>query len=120
MESGAGLTVDWLDLDSETDLVLPNGAADVSVYGLDLLTITAHGYTRINKTKLSASITKMEDSGSTWPVKFWNSKLNISYPLTESVDLSLFLEQWSYSEELANADDFDVTRYGALIRWSFQ
>jgi hypothetical protein len=119
-ETACGISLDQLDFTSDTDLVLPDGTPGVSLYDLSLLTATLHGRTEIGKLRISGSAVRLDDSGDTWPVESWVLRSRLAYPLRDAFELTAFGEYWSYDEERGGRDDYDVTRYGLGIRWSFR
>ncbi len=118
-KAGFGLDLDAADLATRTDLVLPGGGADVSVYDLSLFSTTLHGRGEIGKLRLSGSATRLDDSGATWPVESWIARARVGYPVRPKLEVAALGEYYSYEEGRATADDFDVTRYGIGLKWSF-
>lgn len=117
---GFGLDLDWTDLATETDLVLPDGSADVSVYDLALFTLSLHGRAEVGKLRLSGSASRLDDSGETWPVESWIARARIGFLVRAGLEVAALGEYYSYDEGLAAGDDFDVTRYGLGLRWSLR
>ena len=118
-EAGFGVDLDQADLATRTDLVLPGGAPDVSVYDLSLFSATLHGRAAVGKLRLSGSATRLDDSGATWPVESWIARARVGYPVRPELEVAALGEHYSYDEGLATGDDFDVTRYGIGLTWSF-
>ncbi len=118
-KSGFGLDLDQADLATRTDLVLPDGRPDVSVYDLSLFSATLHGRTEVGKLRISGSATRLDDSGATWPVESWIARARVGYPVRPKLEVAALGEHYSYDEGLATGDDFDVTRYGIGLTWSF-
>ncbi len=118
--AGFGVDLDLTDLATETDLVLPDGTPDVSIYDLSLTTVTAHGRGEVGRAGLNGALTRIEDSGDTWPVESWLARVGVDFEVRSNLEILAFGEYWSYDEERANGDDYDVTRYGLGFRWRFQ
>ena len=118
--SSFGLDLDVVDLTTETDLVLPDGAAGLSRYDLSLWTLGLHGHTELGKARLSGSATRIEDDGDTWPVDSWIARARVGFEVAARTELGIFGEYWSYDEERAEADDYDVTRLGLALNWRFE
>lgn len=119
-ETGFGLDLDQVDLTSDTDLILPRGGSGVSRYDLALTTVTAHGRAKLGRARLSGSATRLDDAGETWPVESWIARGRAGFDVTEDLEVALVGEYWSYDEERADGDDYDVNRYGLALRWRFQ
>lgn len=115
-----GLDLDSFDLRTETDLVLPGGLPDLSLYDLSLLTLDISGRHRVGRFTIDGSATRIEDSGSTWPVESWVARARLAYEIRAGFEILALGEYWSYDEEMASGDDFDVNRYGLGLEWSFQ
>jgi len=118
-KASAGFSASLVDLNTETSLVLPGGEPGLSVYDLHLTTLGAYGAMDWGLILLRGSLTWMEDTGKTWPVNAWNGALRLGFRVMERVELAAFVRYWSYNEDLSELDDFDVTRYGLAVRWSF-
>ena len=114
-----GLNLDQVSLDSDTDLILPDGESGVSIYDLDLLTGTVFGHTKLGRVHLQGSATYTSDSGDTWPVDAWNAVARIGYDLSDTTRIGAFIQYWDYDEKWVAVDDFTATRYGLSLRWSF-
>lgn len=115
----AGVHASLVDLTTTTSLVLPSGDPGLSRYDLNLTTLGAYGAKDWGLVQLRASVTWMDDAGDTWPVTSWNGALRLGFRVMERVELAAFVRYWSYDEDLATLNDFDVTRYGLAVRWSF-
>lgn len=118
-KTGFGLDLDQADLATRTDLVLPDGRGDVSVYDLSLLSASLHGRAEIGKLRITGSATRVDDSGDTWPVESWIARARIGYRVRTGLEVAALGEYYSYDEARATRDDFDVTRYGIGLEWSF-
>lgn len=118
--TGFGLDIDRVDIDTATDLVLPNGTPGLSRYDLSLTTLGVQGRTEWGKARLSGSATRVEDDGDTWPVESWIARARVAFDVASRTELALLGELWSYDEERAEADDYDVTRLGVAVRWRFE
>lgn len=118
--SNLGFGLDWSDIDTRTFLVLPGGLPGLSQYDLELLTATAWGQTELGPVRLGGNLVWLDDSGDTWPLQSWNGGVRVGFDIFERAELSLFGEYWDFDEERANGDDYQVTRYGATVRWSWQ
>jgi len=118
-KASAGVSASLVDLTTTTSLVLPSGDPGVSRYDLNLTTLGAYGAMDWGVILLRGSVTWMEDTGDTWPVTAWNGALRLGFRVMEKVELAAFVRYWSYDEDLSELDDFDVTRYGLAVRWSF-
>jgi hypothetical protein len=112
-----GFNVGTTNLHTRTDLVLPGNAAGTSVYDLSLLTATAHGEYSIRRVRMSGSLTRARDNGSTWPVRTWNGDVRVMVRGPSRSEFGVFGQRWSYNEQLASSADFGVTRYGVLLGW---
>jgi hypothetical protein len=119
-KSGFGLDLDQVDLTTETDLILPRGTPGLSLYDLSLLTTSLYGRTEMGKARLDGTVTRLDDSGDTWPVESWIAKVRVGFEVAPRTELSVFGEYWSYDEDLADLDDYDVTRYGVAFHWRFE
>ncbi|MEE8523039.1 MAG: hypothetical protein V3T72_03835 [Thermoanaerobaculia bacterium] len=119
-KNAVGIGLDLSDFTSDIDLVLPDGSADVSRYDLSLITARLHGRTEIGKVRIAGSALRLDDSGDTWPVTSWIARARIGFMVRSDVELTAFGEYWTYDEDRALRDDFDVIRYGLGFRWSFQ
>jgi len=117
--ASAGCSISLVDLRTETSLVLPDGGTGLSLYDLNLRTVSAYGAADWGVIYFRGTITWMDDTGDTWPVTAWNGALRLGYRVMEKMELAGFVRYWSYDEELSGLDDFDVTRYGLAVRWSF-
>lgn len=118
--TGIGLDLDQLDLTTETGLVLPGAAAGLSLYDLSLLTTTLHGRTEAGRARISGSVTRLDDSGDTWPLESWIARARVGMEVAPRTELAVFGEYWSYDEERADLDDYDVTRWGVAFHWRFE
>lgn len=112
-----GFNVGTTNLHTRTDLVLPGNTAGTSVYDLSLLTATAHGEYSIRRVRMSGSLTRARDNGSTWPVRTWNGDARLMVRGPSRSEFGVFGERWSYSEQLASLADFRVTRFGVVLGW---
>ena len=43
--------------------------------------------------------------------------LDVAFDVFTGTELAIFGEYWSYDEERADVDDFDVLRYGVALAW---
>lgn len=118
--TGFGFDIDVVDIDTDTDLVFPNGTPGLSRYDLSLTTLGLHGRTEWGKARLSGSATRIEDDGDTWPVESWIARARVAFDVATRTELALLGELWSYDEERAEADDYDVTRLGVALHWRFE
>lgn len=126
--SSFGLDLDVIDLTTVTDLVLPGEdpeildlrAPSISRYDLSLRTLGLHGHTELGKARLSGSATRVEDDGDTWPVDSWIARARVGFEVAARTELAILGEYWSYDEERAEADDYDVTRLGLAVNWRFE
>lgn len=116
-KSDCGLDVDVLDLTTETGLVFPDGGLGLSRYDLSLRTYAAYGRAERGRVRLSGSAQWLEDDGDTWPLESWNARLRLGFATTDTTEVALFGQLWSYDETLAQGDDFEVTRYGVAFSW---
>lgn len=119
-KTGFGFDADRVDVSTDTDLVFPNGTPGLSRYDLSLLTMGFHGRTEWGKTRLAGSATRVEDDGDTWPVESWIARARLGFDLATRTEIALLGEYWSYDEERAEADDYDVTRLGVAFHWRFE
>lgn len=115
-----GFDFDLIDLTAETGIVFPGGAPGLSRYDLSLVSVAAHGRAEHGKLKLSASLQWLEDDGDTWPLASWNAKARIAFATTDSTEIAVFGQRWSYDEDLGQNDDFEVTRYGVAFAWRYE
>ncbi|NOZ93277.1 MAG: hypothetical protein GXP47_00885 [Acidobacteria bacterium] len=118
-KASAGVSASLVDLTTTTSLVLPSGDPGVSRYDLNLRTLGAYGAMEWGLVLLRGSLTWMQDTGDTWPVTAWNGALRLGFRVMAKLELAAFLRYWSYDEDLSELNDFDVTRYGLAVRWSF-
>jgi hypothetical protein len=118
--ASAGLTLDWMELSSETGLVLPSGEPGLSVYDTNVTIATAYGMVDRENWRLRGSTTYLTDDGSTWPLESWNVQLRASLLGNGGLEYGLLGEYWSYNEDRADLDDYDVTRYGVFLTWRFE
>jgi len=118
-KASAGVSASLVDLTTETSLVLPGGTEGQSRYDLNLTTLGVYGAMDWGVVLLRGSVTWMEDTGDSWPVTAWNGAVRLGYRVMERLELAAFVRYWSYDEGLSELDDFDLTRYGLAVRWSF-
>jgi hypothetical protein len=50
----------------------------------------------------------------------WNVQLRASLLGKSGLEYGLLGEYWSYNEDRADLDDYDVTRYGVFLTWRFE
>jgi hypothetical protein len=118
--SSAGIDLERLPLETVTGIVLPTGEASTSIYDIDVISATLHGETRAGIVTLRGHATYVDDDGSTWPFNSWNAAARVSLRGPLRFDYGAFLEYWSYDEQLARMDDYDVTRVGLFLSWRFE
>jgi hypothetical protein len=116
-ESGFGLDLDLADLSSDVAIALPGGAPALSTYDLSLVSVAVHGRTTVGPVRLSGSAVRSEDSGDTWPLESIVARGRVAFDVFTGTEAALFGEYWSYDEDRADADDFDVLRYGVALAW---
>lgn len=116
-KSDCGVDVDWVDLTTETGLVFADGSLGLSRYDLSLVTYAAYGRAEYGRLRVSGSAQWLEDDGDTWPLESWNARLRLGFATTDTTEVALFGQVWSYDESLAAGDDFEVTRYGVAFSW---
>ncbi len=119
-DTGFGLGLDSAAIRTTTDLVLPNGDDGRSIYDLDLLTPTLWGRVGMGRAHLNGNVVWVDDRGDTWPVSSWIFRARVGFDLTEQTEISVFGEYYDYDEERTDVDDYDTTRYGVALRWSFE
>lgn len=126
-KTGCGLDLDSVDLTTETTLALPQDpeildldAPGLSRYDLSLLTLGLHGRAEVGPARLSGSATRMEDDGDTWPVESWLARARVGFEVAPRTEIAVLGEYWSYDEERAERDDYDVTRFGLAFHWRFE
>ncbi len=115
----AGLDLGTDAITTDTDLVLPGGAAGRSRYDLALWTATGYASGELGPVKVDASVVWLSDRGETWPVDAWSMRLRAAVPAGAGTRVAAFVNYWSYDERLAEIDDFTATRYGIALSWSF-
>ncbi len=114
---GADLGV--VGLTTDTGLVLPTGTPGHSRYDMSLRTVSLYGSAVLGIIDLNASCRYLTDNGDTWPVDAWNVDLRAGVHIVAHIRLEGFVQYWSYDEDRANRDDFDASRYGVVVGWSF-
>jgi hypothetical protein len=118
--SAAGLRLDAVTLRTLTGLVLPDDSTGLSDYDLDLTTASLYGQTTIGAVGLYGAATWVTDNGTTWPLSSWNAEGRVTFRGPGGLDYGVFAQFWSYDEDLADLDDYDVTRYGLSLSWRFE
>ncbi len=121
-ESGVslfGIDLERTDLSTETGLVLPGGQPGLSMFDVDAVSATIHGQTRAGKVGVGGSATYLKDDGSTWPLDSKNLIARVSYQGSHGIEYAAFSEFWSYDEKNSDLDDYEVTRFGLSLTWSF-
>jgi len=118
--ASAGLTVDRMELSSETGLVLPSGEDGMSEYDTKVTIATVYGKIDQERWRLYGSATYLTDDGSTWPLESWNAQLRASLLCKGGFEYGILGEYWTYNEDRGDLDDYDVTRYGVFLRWRFE
>jgi len=116
---GMALEVDRNRIRSRTDIVLPDRAADLSVYDLGLWTVGLRGYVTAGRLSLDGSILRVKDSGGTWPSSSWIGDARATVQGPKGTRVSVFAQRRSYDEKRNVLDDFQVTRYGLVLGWRF-
>ncbi len=116
-KAGLGASIDRLDLESDTDLVLPSGEAGLSRYDLELLTLTFHGRREWDRWSLAGAVTRVDDGGESWPLDSWTASVRTDYHLGERWSIGAFANYWSYDEDRSDLDDYTATRIGARLTW---
>jgi hypothetical protein len=119
-ESSAALSYEQTDIQTQTGLILPTGEDDVSVYDLDVVSTSLYGQTHAGIFKLHGSATYLTDDGNTWPLESRTAVGRDSLTGPFDIDYGAFVEYWSYDEDLADLDDYDVTRVGVSLLWRFE
>jgi hypothetical protein len=117
--AGVGLDVDRMSMSTAVDLVLPTGQPGLSTYNLDLWTTTMRAHFMAGKVDLNTSVTRLRDQGETWPFATWLADARATLPMAGGMELSLFGQYRYYREDWAHLDNFEVTRYGFVVRWRF-
>jgi len=116
---GVALEVDRNRLRSRTDIVLPDRAADLSIYDLGLWTVGLRGYFTVGRLSLDGSILRVKDSGHTWPSSSWIGDARATVQGPKGTRVSVFAQRREYDEDRSSQDDFQVTRYGIVFGWRF-
>ncbi|MBI2214782.1 MAG: hypothetical protein HYU52_14140 [Acidobacteria bacterium] len=111
---GLGLDVDLLDVRTET---LLSASTLPSIYDITALSTTLSAHASFGRMRISGSASRTKDAGDTWPLEAWNARARIGYEILPNAEISLFGESWSYDETRADADDYDVRRFGVSILW---
>jgi len=114
-KSAAGVDLERIDIETETGLVLPSGEPGLSRYDLDVASFSAWGDWRSRRVRLHGSGTYLDDRGDTWPLVSWNAMVRVTVQGSHGLEYGVFVEHWSYDDELADLDDFDVTRSGVTL-----
>jgi hypothetical protein len=118
--AGVGLTADMLTLDTHTDIyVPPTGALGLSAYNLDVLALTANAYFTAGPVHFSADITRLRDSGYSWPLETWGADLRAAIDGPKRTQFVLFGQYHSYVADLSRLDNYYARRYGVIVRWRF-
>ncbi len=116
---GFGLTAENFTLFSRTNLILPSGAPSLSLYDLDLKTVTANAYFTVGKVRIDGDLTSLRDTGSTWPFQTWGADARATIDGPMKMQFSLFCQYHSYNEDLPSLNNFVGRRLGAIVRWRF-
>jgi hypothetical protein len=117
--AGFGLSADILKLRAETSTVLPTGEGAVLPYDTDVFTATANGFFTVGRVHFTADLTRVRDNGSTWPMNTWSGGLNTAIDGPKSTQFVLFGQYRSFSQDLCSADNYNVRRFGVIVRWRF-
>lgn len=123
-EGGAFLsaTVDLLELDSQVDTVYfaPGATTGLSAYEVSLLGVGVRGALPLgSKLRLEGGVTRHEDRGDSAPFTSWVGDLRLTLDGPFNLGYAVFAESWSYDQADLDADDFDVTRFGLVLRRRF-
>lgn len=116
---GFGLDADKTRLKADTAIFLPQGTPSFSRYDLDLLTLSAYGHATLGKVGLSGTLSRLRDSGETWPFRSWAGRLEAALKGPKGTEFALFARYNQYDEIRTAVDNFDVTGYGLVVRWRF-
>jgi len=119
-DHGLGLSFDHNSLTNDTTVILPDQEAVSSRYDLDLSTLSLVGHSKVGITHIRASISRVEDNGSSFPLSAWNASGRLGWDVSDAIRLGLFARYWDYDEDASNIDDFSATRYGVFLHWSSQ
>ncbi len=118
-EKSLGVDLSRVSLRTDAGLILPSEEQGFSVYDMDLLSWALFGRWKAGPLKIRASLRHLDDSGESWPVDSWNCELHVGITVVDGMDVTPFLQYWSYDEDRENRDDFNATRYGVALAWSF-
>lgn len=117
--SGVSLEFERLKVTTETGIVLPDGMPEMSVYGLNMYTFQARGFWKVGPVTLDADFLHVQDRGATWPLVSWTAYGGLTWAGPCGSEVSVFIRHRDYNEDRASRDDFEVTRYGLVVRWRF-
>lgn len=119
---GISAGVNISNFHSETGILLPapsGGIPGTSIYDLSAVTFTAAGHVTLGPVRIAADGSRVEDDGDTWPLTSWTVNGRVSVRASAKTELSAFVQHYSYDESRADRDDYEVSRYGLLVRWDF-
>ncbi len=117
--AGFGLAADTFTYDSHTNIFLPGGKPDMSVYGVDMYTLTANTFFTVGKVRLDGDLTKVRDGGQSYPLETWGADLRATIDGPKGTQFVLFGQYHSYAEDFSSLNNYYVRRYGVILRWRF-
>lgn len=118
-KAGASVNFERLKITQDTNIFLPGGYPDVSVYGLNMYTFGASGFWKVGPVTLNADFLHLQDRGATWPLVSWTAYGAATWTGPCHSEICAFVRYRDYNEDRAERDDFEVTRYGLIVRWRF-
>ena len=118
-DGGVNILADILTLDAFTAIYYPSGRPGVSRYNTDVLALTANGFFTVGRVHFTADLTKVNDTGTSWPLTSWGGDLRAAIDGPKNTQFVLFGQYRSYVESYTNLDNYYMRRYGVIIRWRF-
>ena len=116
------LSADWFKFSSDlsTQTWAPKLVEGVASYATNLLSTSLRGSVPISSAvRLEAGALRIEDRADTSPFVSSSYDLAVSFPVVKDLEVGVFANQWKY--DLGKADDLDynVKRFGFILRRRF-
>ena len=118
-KAGYGFSANRTGLRTHTNIILPAGQPDVSVYDTNTWVYGANGHVDAGRVSFQADWVYWNDKGSSWPVRSWTAGLKATIRAAKGIEFDLFGRYRYFNESLTNLNDYDASRYGLIIRWRF-
>ncbi len=117
-----GVSFSRLELSSDVGIQFfaPALTPGVSSYRLQVNNAAVRGFWPLApRWELEGGYTLVKDTGRTLPFVAHNGDLQVSWKSSPTLIWSLFANVYSFDEDRANNEDFDVRRFGVVCRWRF-